>query len=134
MRGMELALDIAFQCSPDHPWVTEHPEWFKKRSDGSIQYAENPPKKYQDIYPINFDTDPERPLTIDPWQEQVLHDLLNAEIYVRLVEAARERGETWSVTWAGEEAASTTSAICAVSERNISWTMSRSRFFRAWFR
>ncbi len=50
-RGLELALDIAFQCTPDHPWVTEHPEWFVTRADGSIQYAENPPKKYQDIYP-----------------------------------------------------------------------------------
>jgi starch synthase (maltosyl-transferring) len=59
-RGMELAMDIAFQCSPDHPWVTEHPEWFKARPDGSIQYAENPPKKYQDIYPLDFETsDPE---------------------------------------------------------------------------
>ncbi len=56
-RGIELALDIAFQCSPDHPWVTEHPEWFRHRPDGSIQYAENPPKKYQDIYPLNFETE-----------------------------------------------------------------------------
>ncbi|MBD3689915.1 alpha-1,4-glucan--maltose-1-phosphate maltosyltransferase [Nanchangia anserum] len=55
--GMEVALDIALQCSPDHPWVSEHPEWFTKRSDGSIAYAENPPKKYQDIYPLNFDND-----------------------------------------------------------------------------
>src|SRR5208282_2987058 len=53
---MEVALDIAFQCSPDHPWVTEHPEFFKKRPDGSIQYAENPPKKYQDIYPLDFES------------------------------------------------------------------------------
>ncbi len=52
--GIELALDIAFQCSPDHPYVREHPEWFLKRPDGSIQYAENPPKKYQDIYPFDF--------------------------------------------------------------------------------
>ncbi|MDQ2754212.1 MAG: DUF3416 domain-containing protein [Actinomycetota bacterium] len=52
--GMELALDYALQCSPDHPWVREHPEWFHHRPDGSIAYAENPPKKYQDIYPINF--------------------------------------------------------------------------------
>jgi starch synthase (maltosyl-transferring) len=52
--GMEVALDYALQCSPDHPWVHEHPEWFHKRPDGSIAYAENPPKKYQDIYPINF--------------------------------------------------------------------------------
>jgi starch synthase (maltosyl-transferring) len=53
-RGMEIAMDIAFQCAPDHPWVSEHPEWFAKRPDGSIQYAENPPKKYQDIYPLHF--------------------------------------------------------------------------------
>ena len=53
---MELAMDIAFQCAPDHPWVKDHPEWFKKRADGSIQYAENPPKKYQDIYPIDFES------------------------------------------------------------------------------
>jgi Glycosidases len=57
--GMEVALDLALQCSPDHPWVTEHPEWFSHRADGSIAYAENPPKKYQDIYPLNFDNDPE---------------------------------------------------------------------------
>ena len=55
-NGMEVALDIAFQCSPDHPWVKEHPNWFKSRPDGTIQYAENPPKKYQDIYPINFES------------------------------------------------------------------------------
>jgi starch synthase (maltosyl-transferring) len=55
--GLELALDIAFQCAPDHPYVTEHPEWFRKRPDGTIQYAENPPKKYQDIYPFDFETD-----------------------------------------------------------------------------
>jgi starch synthase (maltosyl-transferring) len=53
-RGMEVALDYALQCSPDHPWVHEHPEWFWRRPDGSIRYAENPPKKYQDIFPINF--------------------------------------------------------------------------------
>ncbi len=55
-RGIDLALDLAYNCSPDHPWVTEHPEWFKHRADGSIQYAENPPKKYQDIYPIDFES------------------------------------------------------------------------------
>ncbi len=54
--GLEVALDIAFQASPDHPWVREHPEWFKHRPDGSIKFAENPPKKYQDIYPFDFDT------------------------------------------------------------------------------
>ena len=57
--GMEIAIDLALQASPDHPWVKEHPEWFVTRADGSIAYAENPPKKYQDIYPINFDLDPE---------------------------------------------------------------------------
>jgi starch synthase (maltosyl-transferring) len=57
--GMEVALDLALQASPDHPWVKEHPEWFTARADGSIAYAENPPKKYQDIYPLNFDNDPE---------------------------------------------------------------------------
>jgi starch synthase (maltosyl-transferring) len=55
-RNLEVALDIAFQCSPDHPWVKEHPQWFKARPDGSIQYAENPPKKYQDVYPFDFET------------------------------------------------------------------------------
>jgi starch synthase (maltosyl-transferring) len=53
-RGMEIALDFAINCSPDHPYVVEHPEWFYKRPDGTIKYAENPPKKYEDIYPLNF--------------------------------------------------------------------------------
>ena len=56
---LEVALDLALQAAPDHPWVTSHPEWFTTRADGSIAYAENPPKKYQDIYPVNFDNDPE---------------------------------------------------------------------------
>jgi starch synthase (maltosyl-transferring) len=55
-RGMEVALDYALQCSPDHPWVHEHPEWFYRRPDGTIRHAENPPKKYEDIVPLNFDT------------------------------------------------------------------------------
>jgi starch synthase (maltosyl-transferring) len=55
-RGVDVALDIAFQCSPDHPYVREHPEWFRLRPDGSVQFAENPPKKYEDIYPFNFET------------------------------------------------------------------------------
>jgi len=54
---IEIALDIAFQCSPDHPYVTQHPEWFRRRPDGTVQYAENPPKKYQDIYPLDFESD-----------------------------------------------------------------------------
>ncbi|WP_416529931.1 alpha-1,4-glucan--maltose-1-phosphate maltosyltransferase [Streptomyces coelicoflavus] len=58
-HGLEIALDFALQCSPDHPWVHKHPEWFNHRPDGSIAHAENPPKKYQDIYPIAFDTDPD---------------------------------------------------------------------------
>ena len=56
-QGIEVALDIAFQCSPDHPYVREHPQWFKHRPDGSVQYAENPPKKYEDIYPFDFDSE-----------------------------------------------------------------------------
>ncbi|MBX2893910.1 MAG: alpha-1,4-glucan--maltose-1-phosphate maltosyltransferase [Cyclobacteriaceae bacterium] len=55
--GIDIAMDIAFQCAPDHPYVKDHPDWFKQRPDGSIQYAENPPKKYQDIYPFNFESD-----------------------------------------------------------------------------
>lgn len=56
-QGLRVALDIAFQASPDHPWVREHPTWFRRRPDGTIQYAENPPKKYQDVYPFDFETD-----------------------------------------------------------------------------
>jgi starch synthase (maltosyl-transferring) len=55
--GLEVALDLAFQCSPDHPWVEEHPQWFRHRPDGTIAYAENPPKRYEDIYPLDFDND-----------------------------------------------------------------------------
>jgi starch synthase (maltosyl-transferring) len=74
--GMEIALDLALQCSPDHPWVKEHPEWFRRRPDGTIQYAENPPKKYQDIYPIEFDNPHWRELwsavlgVVEFWVEQ----------------------------------------------------------------
>ncbi len=60
--GLEVALDFAIQCSPDHPWVREHPEWFFHRPDGTIKYAENPPKKYQDVYPLNFHGADPRPL------------------------------------------------------------------------
>jgi starch synthase (maltosyl-transferring) len=62
--GLEVALDIAFQCSPDHPWIAEHPGWFRRRPDGSVQYAENPPKKYQDIFPLDFECEDWRAL----WQ------------------------------------------------------------------
>jgi starch synthase (maltosyl-transferring) len=64
-HNIDIALDIAFQCAPDHPYVKEHPEWFRQRPDGSIQYAENPPKKYQDIYPFNFETEQWKEL----WEE-----------------------------------------------------------------
>ncbi|CAN5444552.1 alpha-1,4-glucan--maltose-1-phosphate maltosyltransferase [soil metagenome] len=70
-HGLELALDIAFQASPDHPWAREHPEWFRSRPDGTIQYAENPPKKYQDIYPFDFES--------EGWRElwEALHGVLD---------------------------------------------------------
>ncbi|MCW2920836.1 MAG: alpha-amylase family protein [Thermoleophilia bacterium] len=74
--GLELAMDLAYQCAPDHPWVAEHPEWFRHRPDGTIQYAENPPKKYQDIYPIDFETDDWEALwlglkgVVDTWIER----------------------------------------------------------------
>jgi starch synthase (maltosyl-transferring) len=64
-RGIEIALDLAYQCSPDHPWVKEHPEWFRWRPDGRVQYAENPPKRYEDIYPILFENEKWREL----WEE-----------------------------------------------------------------
>src|SRR5262245_46346644 len=75
-HGLEVALDIAFQASPDHPYVTEHPEWFRARPDGTIQYAENPPKKYQDIYPFDFESPRWRALwlelhgVIEFWMQQ----------------------------------------------------------------
>jgi starch synthase (maltosyl-transferring) len=78
--GLEIALDIAFQCSPDHPYVREHPEWFKHRPDGTIQYAENPPKKYQDIYPFDFET----PAWRDLWEELLSIFLFWAEQGVRV--------------------------------------------------
>ena len=64
-QGLEVALDLAYQCSPDHPYVREHPEWFRHRPDGTVQYAENPPKKYEDIYPLDFETGSWRSL----WEE-----------------------------------------------------------------
>lgn len=70
--NIDVALDLAYQCAPDHPYVKEHPEWFKHRPDGTIQYAENPPKKYQDIYPFNFET--------EQWQE-LWNELLSVILY-----------------------------------------------------
>jgi starch synthase (maltosyl-transferring) len=75
-RGLEVAFDLAYQCSPDHPWVAEHPQWFRWRPDGRVQYAENPPKKYEDIYPIHFESASWRELwdelksVVDFWIEQ----------------------------------------------------------------
>ncbi len=79
--GLEVALDLAFQCTPDHPWVRDHPEWFRKRPDGTIQYAENPPKKYQDIYPIDFETPAWREL----WDELLEVILFWVEQGVRIL-------------------------------------------------
>jgi starch synthase (maltosyl-transferring) len=79
-RGMEIALDFAINCSPDHPYVKEHPDWFYKRSDGTIKYAENPPKKYEDIYPLNFRCENWR----DLWAEMKSIVLLWAERGVRI--------------------------------------------------
>jgi starch synthase (maltosyl-transferring) len=75
-NGLDVALDIALQCSPDHPYVSDHREWFRSRPDGTIQYAENPPKKYQDIYPLDFETEDRQALwnelksIFDYWMEQ----------------------------------------------------------------
>jgi starch synthase (maltosyl-transferring) len=79
-RGLEVALDIAFQCSPDHPYVREHPDWFSQRPDGTIQYAENPPKRYEDIYPFNFETPDWEAL----WQELLSVFLFWVEQDVRI--------------------------------------------------
>ena len=79
-RGMEIALDFAINCSPDHPYVKEHPEWFYKRPDGTIKFAENPPKKYEDIYPINFRCENWREL----WAEMKSIVLFWAERGVRI--------------------------------------------------
>jgi len=78
--GLEVALDLAFQCAPDHPYATDHPEWFRVRPDGTIQYAENPPKKYHDIYPFDFGTEHWREL----WEELKLVTLHWVEAGVRI--------------------------------------------------
>ncbi len=76
---MEVALDLAFQCSPDHPYVQQHPEWFRRRPDGTVQYAENPPKKYEDIYPLDFET--------EHWQE--LWDELKSVVFFWVKQGVR---------------------------------------------
>jgi starch synthase (maltosyl-transferring) len=78
--GLEVALDLAWQCSPDHPWVREHPQWFRHRADGSIKYAENPPKRYQDIYPLDFESEDWRAL----WHELAVVTLFWIENGVRI--------------------------------------------------
>lgn len=78
--GLEVALDIAFQCTPDHPYVNEHPDWFRWRPDGTVQYAENPPKKYEDIYPLNF----ENPQWRELWEELKSVMLFWAEQGIRI--------------------------------------------------
>ena len=80
-QGIELAMDLAIQCSPDHPYAKEHPEWFRVRPDGSIMYAQNPPKKYQDIYPINFESENWEEL----WEEWKAVIMLWAEWGVRII-------------------------------------------------
>jgi starch synthase (maltosyl-transferring) len=80
-HGIELAMDLAIQCSPDHPWAKDHQDWFKVRPDGSIQYAENPPKKYQDIYPVNFETEDWQNL----WNELLRTVMLWAEWGIRII-------------------------------------------------
>ena len=79
-HGLEIALDLALQCSPDHPWLKEHPEWFQRRPDGTLKYAENPPKRYQDIYNINFGSEDWRAL----WQALLDLVLLWAERGIRI--------------------------------------------------
>lgn len=79
-HGLDVAMDMAFQCSPDHPWIKEHPDWFVWRPDGSIQYAENPPKRYEDIVPLNFESDSWKEL----WQELRKVFMFWAERGVRL--------------------------------------------------
>ena len=71
-QGIEVALDMAFQCSPDHPYVKEHPDWFRRRPDGTVQYAENPPKKYEDIVPFDFDS-PDREALVEELIDVVRH-------------------------------------------------------------
>lgn len=79
-QGIEIALDFAIQCSPDHPYVKEHPQWFKWRPDGTVQYAENPPKKYQDVLPVNFETEDWQNL----WKElrSVMQHWINQGVYI----------------------------------------------------
>lgn len=92
VHNMEIAMDLAIQCSPDHPWAKEHPEWFKIRPDGTIQYAENPPKKYQDIYPINFETEAWQSL----WEELRRVIFVWAEWGVRIIRVDNPHTKSFS--------------------------------------
>lgn len=103
-RGLKLALDIAFQCSPDHPYIKENPHWFRQRPDGTIQYAENPPKKYQDIYPFDFETDDWPAL----WEELKSVVIFWAEQGVRIFRIDNPHTKTfafweWLITGVKEE-------------------------------
>ena len=94
--GIEIALDFAIQCSPDHPWLTEHPEWFNRRPDGTLKYAENPPKRYQDIYNVNFESEDWRAL----WQalcDVVLHWVGRGDHRVPRRQPAHEAGSVLGV-------------------------------------
>jgi starch synthase (maltosyl-transferring) len=98
--GLEVALDLAWQCSPDHPWVREHPEWFRHRPDGSIKYAENPPKKYQDIYPLDFASDDWRAL----WRELLDVTLFWVERGIRIFRVDNPHTKTFGFwEWLIEE-------------------------------
>lgn len=90
--GIEIAMDLAIQCSPDHPYAKEHPEWFKVRPDGTIQYAENPPKKYQDIYPFNFESENWEAL----WDEWKSVMMLWAEWGVRIIRVDNPHTKSFS--------------------------------------
>ena len=111
-HGLEIALDIAFQASPDHPYVREHPEWFRQRPDGTIKYAENPPKKYQDIYPINFESSDWPAL----WQR--------AEARLRVLDCARRAASSASTIRTPSRSGSGTG--CWASSRAITPTRSSS--------
>ncbi len=82
-RGIDVALDLAFQCSPDHPYVRDHPQWFRRRPDGTVRYAENPPKKYRDVYPFDFETEDWRAL----WDELLRVTLFWVEQGIRVFRA-----------------------------------------------
>src|SRR5581483_63794 len=114
-HGLEVALDLAWQCSPDHPWVTEHPEWFRHRPDGTIKYAENPPKKYQDIYPLDFENEDWRAL----WQALLDVTRFWIDRGVRIFRVDNPHTKTFGF-WRGSSSACTTSTRTSCSSRKRS--------------